>query len=242
MSTRLVNVVVDAADPRALAEFWHELLGWPLSEPAPAEVELRAPRADGCPWDLVFVPVPEPKTVKNRLHLDLASGSADEQMAIVDRAVALGAKRIDIGQRNVPWFVLADPEGNEFCVLESRPEYVDAGAIAAIVVDADDPAALAEFWSAAGGWPVVRAGAELVSLRDPGGRGPWLEFLRGTDARVVKNRVHLDVAPFADGSVRAEVERLTALGARPADVGQRNVPWVTLADPGGNEFCVLTPR
>ena len=242
MSTRLVNVVVDSADPRALAEFWAALLGWRVTPSPPDEFDVQAPPDDGCRWDLVFVPVPEPKTVKNRVHLDLASASADEQMAIVDRALGLGAKRADVGQRNVPWFVLADPEGNEFCVLESRPEYAETGALAAAVVDSADPTALAGFWSAATGWPVVRTTAVSASLRDPDGRGPWLEFLRGADPRTVKNRVHLDVAPYPDGSVPAEVARLSALGARRIDVGQSGVPWEVLADPEGNELCVLTPR
>jgi hypothetical protein len=242
MSTRLVNVVVDSADPHALAEFWCALLGWRVSLSLPDEVNVQAPPDDGWRWDLVFVPVPEPKTVQNRVHLDLSSASADEQMAIVDRALTLGAKRVDIGQRNVPWVVLADPGGNEFCVLEPRPEYLDTGAVAAVVVHATDPVALADFWSAATGWPVVRTSVEMASLRDPDAPGPWLEFVRTADAHTVKNRVHLDVAPYPDGSVTAEVARLTARGAHPADVGQTDVPWQVLADPQANEFCVLTPR
>jgi predicted enzyme related to lactoylglutathione lyase len=242
MSTRLVNVVVDAADPAALAGFWRDLLGWQVSLAEPDEVDLQAPPDDGWRFDLVFVPVAEPKTVQNRLHLDLASASADQQMATLDRALDLGAKRVDIGQRNVPWFVLADPGGNEFCVLDPRPEYANTGAVAAIVAAAADPAALAGFWSAASGWPVVRTGVEYASLRDPDGRGPWLELVRSAHPHEVKNRVHLDVAPYPDGSVAAETARLTALGAAPVDVGQGDVPWENLADPERNEFCVLTPR
>jgi predicted enzyme related to lactoylglutathione lyase len=242
MSTRLVNVVVDAADPAALAGFWRDLLGWQVSLAEPDEVDLQAPPDDGWRFDLVFVPVAEPKTVQNRLHLDLASASADQQMATLDRALDLGAKRVDIGQRNVPWFVLADPGGNEFCVLDPRPEYANTGAVAAIVAAAADPAALAGFWSAASGWPVVRTGVEYASLRDPDGRGPWLELVRSAHPHEVKNRVHLDVAPYPDGSVAAETARLTALGATPVDLGQGDVPWQNLADPERNEFCVLTPR
>ncbi|OLF16858.1 VOC family protein [Actinophytocola xanthii] len=242
MPTRLVNMVVDAADPDALAGFWSELLGWRTEGSLPGEVDVIAPEDDGWRMDLVFVPVEEPKAVKNRVHLDLASASPDQQMAILDRALALGARRADVGQRNVPWFVLADPEGNEFCVLEPRPEYTDTGAVAAVVAAALAPERLAEFWSAATGWPVARASGAVVSLRDPDGRGPWLEFVRTAEPHAVKNRVHLDVAPFADGAVAVEVERLSALGARPADIGQGDVPWTVLADPEDNEFCVLTPR
>ena len=85
-------------------------------------------------------------------------------------------------------------------------------------------------------------GEAFASLRSPSGVGPYLEFLRVPGAKVVKNRIHLDVRPYPGGGQRAEVERLREHGARPADVGQGEVPWVVLADPEGNEFCVLTPR
>ena len=101
---------------------------------------------------LVFVPVPEPKTGKNRVHLDLASSSAEDQAAQVRRLLDLGATRVDIGQGDVPWQVLADPEGNEFCVLEPRPVYADTGPVAAVVVDSADPVAQARFWSRAADW------------------------------------------------------------------------------------------
>jgi predicted enzyme related to lactoylglutathione lyase len=147
----------------------------------------------------------------------------EEQRATVDRLVAAGARRVDIGQADVPWVVLADPEGNELCVLEPREEYAGRGSVAAVVMDAADPAWLERFWAAAG--------------------APDLELVRVPDPKVGKNRVHLDAAPFADDDQQAEVDRLVALGARPADVGQGpDVSWVVLTDPEGNEFCVLSPR
>lgn len=100
-------------------------------------------------WRSPSCPPMRPKTALNRIHLDLASRSLDHQGLQIDRAFALGARRVDIGQGAVPWTVLADPEGNEFCVLEPREEYVDTGAVAAIVMDTRDPLRLAEFWSAA---------------------------------------------------------------------------------------------
>ncbi len=90
---------------------------------------------------LVFVPVPEPKAGKNRVHLDLASRSAAHQAELVSRARDLGGTPADIGQGDVPWAVLADPEGNEFCVLEPRDIYRDTGPVAAILTDCADPAA-----------------------------------------------------------------------------------------------------
>jgi hypothetical protein len=82
---------------------------------APEEFEIR-PAEDRMPG-LLFVPVPEPKTIKNRLHLDFRP---DDRDAEVERLLALGATRADVGQGDQPWVVLADPEGNEFCVLSSR--------------------------------------------------------------------------------------------------------------------------
>ncbi|TDV40374.1 VOC family protein [Actinophytocola oryzae] len=243
MSTRLCNVVVDALDPQALARFWANLLSWEVSFANADEVDLQAPPDDGWDLDLVFVPATEPKTaVKNRVHLDLASESPDHQLAQVAHALSLGATRADIGQHNVPWIVLADPEGNEFCVLDPRPEYMATGAVAAIVVDALTPLRLAEFWSAAAGWQVAETTENTASLRSPTGRGPWLEFIPTTHPHEIKNRVHLDVAPLLEDDHWTEVTRVLELGARKLDIGQGSVPWQVMADPEDNEFCVLTPR
>jgi catechol 2,3-dioxygenase-like lactoylglutathione lyase family enzyme len=242
MSTRLVNIVVATADLRRLAGFWSALLGWPIAVDLPNEVDVRAPESQGWLLDLVFDPVAQPKTVKNRVHLDLASSSAANQAEIITRALDLGATSVDIGQEDVPWEVLADPEGNEFCVLEPREIYQDAGALAAVVVETADPVATAAFWREATGW---RTGADkdgAVGLRAPNGLGPWLEFVPEHGPKTVQHRVHVDVAPYADDDHAAEVARLRAAGARPIDIGQKDVPWEVMADPDGNEFCVLTPR
>ncbi|WP_354638600.1 VOC family protein [Kitasatospora camelliae] len=110
------QVVLDAADPVALGRWWTAALGWVVLNDAADEFEIR-PAADRLPG-LVFVPVPEAKERKNRLHLDFRPA---DQGAEVDRLLALGARRADVGQGEVSWVVLADPEGNEFCVLSSRP-------------------------------------------------------------------------------------------------------------------------
>ncbi|MBP2472417.1 putative enzyme related to lactoylglutathione lyase [Crossiella equi] len=238
MPTRLTQLVFDTADLVAQAEFWSALLGWRHTY-TDAEEAVVEPPSDG-PLELVFVPVQDPKTAKNRIHLDLSSTSPDDQAAVVARAESLGAQRISVGQAEVPWVVLADPEGNEFCVLEPRAEYASTGALAAIVVDTADVAASARFWAAAAGWDIVRQ-EEFASLRHPSGSGPWLEFLPA-GPRTVKNRLHLDVRPHAGDVQAEEVARLRALGARTADVGQGEVTWVVLADPDGGEFCVLSPR
>ena len=242
MTTRLVSLVIDANRPGELAEFWAGLLGWTITHSDEEEVDVEAPGDDGL--ELVFVPVPEVKdpAVKNRVHLDLPSTSAADQAATVDRALALGARRHDIGQGSVPWEVMVDPEGNEFCVLEPRPGYTTTEAVAAFVVDARDPLALATFWAEAAGWRIGNQEPVIVGLRAPTGRGPWLEFLRAEDPKTRKNRLHLDVAPFAGGATAAEADRLCALGARRIDLGQGEVTWEVLSDPEDNEFCVLSPR
>ena len=245
MTTRLTSVVIDAARPAALAHWWSEATGWPVTLIAPDEVVVEPP-GNGQSYDvpaLVFVPVDDPKTTKNRVHLDLASDSLEHQARLVDQLVGSGATHVDIGQSGVPWIVLADPEGNEFCVLEPRERHVGRGPIAAIVMDAADPGAIARFWVAASGWPIAAEHDWAVSLHNPRGLLPDLEVLPDDSLKSVKNRVHLDVAPYEGEDHALEVARLIALGAEPIDVGQgHDVTWVVLADPAGNEFCVLRPR
>ncbi|HMG43006.1 MAG TPA: VOC family protein [Acidimicrobiales bacterium] len=247
MPTRLWSIVVDAADPLVLARFWAAALDWEILYESPDgdEVAVAAPVGE-LPDDtpgLEFVQVDDPKVGKNRVHLDLASRSSDHYDAELARFQGLGATPIDIGQGDeVGWEVLADPEGNELCLLGPRSTY--AGPWAAIAVDCADPAALARFWSEAIGWEGKPDGDDGWSLRPPSGRGPQLDLFRVPDGpKTVKNRLHLDLAPGPDGDLAAEVARLQALGAVAVDVGQGDeVSWEVLADPEGNELCVLTPR
>jgi predicted enzyme related to lactoylglutathione lyase len=115
---RIQCVTVDAHDPGGLARFWSHALGWRVTEEddegSVIEPPEGSPANDVAP-DILFIRVPEGKTVKNRLHFDLRP---DDQHAQVDRLLALGATRADVGQTGEErWVVLADPEGNEFCVL-----------------------------------------------------------------------------------------------------------------------------
>jgi predicted enzyme related to lactoylglutathione lyase len=249
MSTRLVHLVIDAVDPPAQAAFWAAALGWEVTADDPDEAVVEPEGFDYpgiAALPLVFVPVTEPKVGKNRVHLDLASASLDDQAATVRRLRDLGAVSADVGQGGeAPWVVLADPEGNELCVLDPRSDYRGTGPVAAVVIDCADPPGLASFWAEAAGWRAVehRQRDGLVALRSVSGAGPFLELLRVPGAKTGKNRIHPDVAPFPGGDNLDEAERLRKVGATPADVGQAaNVPWVVLADPEGNEFCVLTPR
>jgi predicted enzyme related to lactoylglutathione lyase len=245
MPTRLTSVVIDSADPPTLARWWAAALGWEISNEDDGEASIEPP--DGGPGiDLTFVPVDDKRVVKNRVHLDLRSTTLTEQADLIQRLMATGATEADIGQGDVPWAVLADPEGNEFCVLEPRPEYAQTGSLAAIVVDALDPAAMARFWIEATGWQ-LREHESQHDLVPPDGRGPWLEFVPTEEPHTVKNRVHLDVAPYPDDDQAAEVSRLLNLGALRTEVGQSDaeegwVNWVVLVDPEDNEFCVLSSR
>jgi predicted enzyme related to lactoylglutathione lyase len=112
MPIRWEQIVVDAEDPHRLARWWAEALGYVIVHEAPDEVEIRR-TPDEMPG-LLFGISADPRTVKNRLHIDLRP---DDQEAEVERLVNMGARLADIGQHGVPWVVLADPEGNEFCVL-----------------------------------------------------------------------------------------------------------------------------
>jgi hypothetical protein len=119
---RIQCVCVDARDPASIAGFWESALGWRRTYEEPDEVVLEPPPGsaeDGVVPDLLFLKVPEPKTLKNRLHIDLRP---TDQLAEVERLEALGASRVSVGQGpEATWVVLADPEGNEFCVLKALP-------------------------------------------------------------------------------------------------------------------------
>ncbi|MFB9251468.1 VOC family protein [Sphaerisporangium melleum] len=242
MALRIVQVNFKARNDSALGRFWAEALGWGISSEEPGVTSLAPegsawPDPDGFFIDLVTVP--DPETVRYRVHLDLATTSAAHHAELVARLKGLGATSADVGQGDVPWTVLADPEGNVFCVLEPREIYRGTGPIAAVVVDCDDPRAMAGFWEQAIDWTLHEVTDDHARLRSAKGVGPYLEFLRTSGVRTWWNRIHLDLLPHPVEDQAAEVARLRALGARPADVGQGDVPWQVLADLEGNEFCVL---
>src|SRR6185437_9994198 len=100
----------------------------------------------------------------------------------------------------------------------------------------------ARFWDEVLDWTLHKVTGDHAVLRSASGAGPYLQFLRTPGVKTVKNRVHLDLAPYPGDDQAAEVARLRALGAAGIDLGQGDVPWTCLADPEGNEFDVLTPR
>ncbi|MGW7469734.1 VOC family protein [Streptomyces xantholiticus] len=121
MAVSLYQIAIDCSDAPALARFWAAVLDWRVVYEDPEEIIIGA--GAGALPGIVFLTVPEHKSVKNRLHLDLRP---EDQEAEVARIIGLGARRVDVGQgEDVTWTVLADPEGNEFCVLRPKKTLLD---------------------------------------------------------------------------------------------------------------------
>ena len=136
--------------------------------------------------------------------------------------------------------VLADPEGNEFCVIGPGNDFLaDCGFVGALACDGSQKVGC--FWSDALGWPLVWDQDQETAIQSPRG-GPKITW-GGPPLmpRLGRDRLHLDLAPPAQGDQQAEVERLVALGATRLDTGRGGAGPVVLADPDGNEFCLLPP-
>ncbi|HSP60557.1 MAG TPA: VOC family protein [Ornithinimicrobium sp.] len=236
---RLENVVMQARDPRTTGRFWSAALGLVDAEPAVGGDYEGRLLLDGGLWiDLCVEPVPHAPPPGWRLHLDLAGGAAQE--AVVERLLGLGASHLDVGQGDVPWVVLADPDGNAFCVMEERAAYRDTGPVAALPLDSADPERDGELYAALTGW-VPAEGVGPVTLRHPSLRGPLLELCPEPGPKVRQNRTHLDVRPEQGGPDQAGlVELALSLGAtRATEPWAQGHSWVVLRDLSGNELCVL---
>ena len=234
MTATLDALCFDAADPLRLAQFWGRFLEWELTN-HPGEPITLLP-SDDTGFVLRFQPTTQPKIAQNRAHFDLTSTSPEDQERKAARALELGARHIDVGQRpEEGHVVLADPEGNELCIIAAGNKFLaDCGLIGAVSCDGSQ--AVGYFWSEALGWPLVWDQDQETAIRSPHG-GPKITW-GGPPLmpKLGKNRLHLDLA--ADDQ-QAEVTRLTSLGARRIDIGQGDVDWVVMVDPDGNEFCVV---
>ena len=189
MAVQLVQVNIKARDDAALGRFWAAALGWGVSSEGPGVTNVEPvgfDRPDPGAVCVDVVTVPAPEAARYRVHLDLATKSAAHQAELVERLRRLGATPADIGQGDVPWQVMADPEGNVFCVLEPREVYRGTGPIAAVVVDCADPRAMARFWGEAIGWTVHEVSADFARLRRAQGVGPYLEFSRASGPPAVR--------------------------------------------------------
>ncbi|GAA1745223.1 VOC family protein [Luedemannella helvata] len=240
MTSRLFAVSFDASDPLRLARFWSGVLGREMIDDPRDGIALLPDDDTG--FRIRFLPSQERKKGQNRTHFDLTSQSADEQQRTVARALELGGRHIDIGQEpDDGHVVLADPDGNEFCVIEPGNNFLSGcGFLGA--VNGDGTREVGYFWSEALGWPLVWDQDEETAIQSPHGGSKFTWGGPPLLPKYGKNRLHFDLAPPADGDQQAEVERLLSLGATRLDIGQGEVSWVVLADPDGNEFCVLAPR
>jgi predicted enzyme related to lactoylglutathione lyase len=239
-ASRLVSLVIDANDPGRLARFWAAALHWDIDE---TDDEIGLVPTDGTRFGILFEPVPEPKVGANRLHLDLTTTSIEDQQESAARLIELGGRHIDVGQTpDDEHIVLADPEGNELCLIEPTNNFLaDCGRFGSITCDGTRE--VGYFWSEALGWPLVWDQDEETAIRAPDGTGPLITWGGPPLApKIAKNRLHLDIAPPDHVDQQAEVDRLVSLGATRIDIGQGHVSWVVMTDPDGNEFCVLSPR
>jgi catechol 2,3-dioxygenase-like lactoylglutathione lyase family enzyme len=240
MTCELVALCFAANDPHRLAAFWGGVLGWELTDDRQADITLQP--NDDTGFRIRFLLSQEPKIGRNQIHFDLTSTSEEDQQQTVTRALELGARHFDVGQRpDEPHVVLADPEGNEFCVIEPGNKFLaDCGFIGALSCDGSQQ--VGYFWSGALGWPLVWDQDQETAIRSPHG-GPKITWGGPpVNPKTGRNRLHFDLAPPADGDQRAEVDRLVALGASPIDNDHGTAGTVMLADPDGNEFCVVTPE
>jgi predicted enzyme related to lactoylglutathione lyase len=240
MTCDLFALCFDASDPPRLARFWAGVLGWEIADDARDGVTLLP--VDDTGFRLRFLPTEEQKAGRNQMHFDLTSSSLADQQQTVARSLALGARHIDVGQTPEDGHVvLADPEGNEFCVIEPGNKFLaECGFIGAVACEGSQETGY--FWSAALGWPLVWDQDQETAIRSPRG-GPKITWGGPPlTPKTGKYRLHFDLAPSPGGDQQAEVDRLLSLGATRADIGQGEAGWVVMADPDGHEFCVRAPR
>ena len=236
MSCRLLAVCFAAQDPMRLAEFWAGLLGWDSVDDYDDGVALLP--GDDTGFRLRFVPTDVPKTAQNRMHFDLTSTSELNQRQVVEQALELGGRHVDVGQRgDEGHVVLGDPEGNEFDVIEPGNRFLaDCGFVGALACDGSQQ--VGYFWSKALDWPLVWDQDQETAIRSPhgGSKITWggPPFAPPTSAE----RVHFDLAAAVPGEHEAEEERLVALGATRASVDSEAGRWTGLSDPDGNAFCL----
>jgi predicted enzyme related to lactoylglutathione lyase len=240
MTLNLIALCFNANDPQRVAGFWAGVLGWKTADAGDSGIALLP--SDDTGFRLEFFPTQEEKSRPNQIHFDLTSASLEAQQQTVARALELGGRHIDIGQLpEEEHVVLADPEGNEFCVIEPGNSFLaDCGFIGALACDGSQE--VGYFWSESLGWPLVWDQDQETAIRSPHG-GPKITWGGPPlTPRTGRDRLRFDLAPPLHGDQQAEADRLLALGATRIGTGQGEAGRVMMADPDGNEFGVLTPR
>src|SRR6266700_5808709 len=154
MASHLLALCFDANDPPRLARFWAGVLGWKMADDDPQDGNALLP-SDDTGFRIRFLPTQEQKAGQNQMHFDLTSTSLEDQQQTVARSLGLGARHIDVGQRpGEGHVVLADPEGNEFCVIEPGNAFLaGCGLLGELACEGTREVGL--FWSEALGWPLV---------------------------------------------------------------------------------------
>jgi hypothetical protein len=237
---RFKDLCLDAADSDVLATFWATAMGRERTDAGDGDGEFHVepPAGLGREWGIWIGPVPEPRTGKTRVHLDLRLAAADP-----DPLVTAGATIVHPPDGERRWWVLADPDGNQFCAMPpAPPEWgvppVEVPTPFELVVDARDPETQARWWAAhLGGTAATRPGTTSWWIESAAGF-PWYYWVFNAvpEARTVKNRMHWDVVlRDEDPAV------LLAAGATLLRVPDDEVRWWVLADPEGNEFCAFPP-
>jgi len=226
---RFKDLCLDAADALTLAEVWQQLLGARLVDHGDGSARLE-PGPGRLPGELIWVdPVPEPRAGGTRVHLDLRLAEPDPAAFVAAGAVVRREPGGDLR-----WWVLADPEGNEFCAFP--PSGGAAPGVLKLVVAAADPAAQAGWWAGVLGGSVGKDG-DGASVE--GGAGvPWSSWVFDPvpEPKVVKNRMHWDVTLTTDTP-----DPLVAAGATLHRSPDADIDWWVLTDPEGNEFCAFPP-
>lgn len=238
MTVRLVALAFDAIAPRQLARFWAHALRWNIQETGEEAVTLLP--ADATSFHVLFRPGGREKVSQNRIHFDLTTASTEDQDTTVAELLALGATHVDVGQdANDTHVVLADPEGNEFCIIAPDNRFL-AGCPRLGAVNCDGTRALGRFFSEAFGWPLVWDQDEETAIQAPDGAGPKITWsgppLR---PRSSPERFHFHVAPAPGTTTQAAVGHVLALGAARRDGGRGCPGAMALADVDGNEFCLV---
>ncbi|MDG4818537.1 VOC family protein [Micromonospora sp. WMMD956] len=234
MPSPMLTVALDAHDPVRLARFWAGMLGREVAE------EARGPLLPGDDTQpgLRFVPSRTQKTGPNRLHLHLTSTDQADQQRLVTTALALGGGHLDVGQRpEEKHTVLADPEGNEFCVIAPGNRFLaGCGPLGELACDGTREVGL--FWSRALDWPLVWDQDQETAVQSPRGGTKVAWGGPPVAPKTARNRQRFDLAP-PGGDQRAEADRLIALGATRLETGRDGA--IMLADPDGNEFTLTPP-
>ncbi|MCP9959370.1 VOC family protein [Streptomyces sudanensis] len=238
MTSRLFAICFDATRPADLARFWSGILGWEPDADPDGGTALLPPDPTG--FRIRFLPTRESKTGRNRAHFDLTSTSPDDQRRTVARALELGGEHFDVGQTpEDEHVVLADPEGNEFCVIEAGNRFLaDTGSIGALACDGTQE--VGYFWSRALGWPLVWDQDQETAIQSPDGGTKITWGGPPVAPKTGPNRLRFELAVPAGDDMGAEVDRLVSLGATRAGTGEDG--RTPMLDPDGNEFSVHRSR